>query len=86
MLLTDFGLPGGMDGIELARVARDRDSSLRVLFVSGFSDGFPGDSAEPERGIRFLAKPYDQAVFARSVRVALGQDPRAAVDPVDGAA
>ncbi len=82
LLMTDIGLPGGMDGTGLARTARDRDTSIRVLYVSGNLDGIAGESAEPEPETRFLAKPYDQAALARSVRAALGHEPDTELDPV----
>lgn len=84
LLLTDIGLPGGMDGTGLARAARDSNSSIRVLYMSGYPDGAAGESAEPEPATRFLAKPYDQAALARAVRAALGHEPD--TDPVGGAA
>lgn len=86
LLLTDIGLPGGLDGIELARLARDRDPSLRVLFVSGYTDGFAQESSELEPGVQFLAKTFDQAAFAHSVRTALGHNPQAGASPVEDVA
>ena len=38
LLLTDVMMPGGMNGVELARAARLADPGLRVMFATGFSD------------------------------------------------
>ena len=38
LLLTDIMMPGGMNGIELARAARGLSAGLRIMFASGFSD------------------------------------------------
>jgi PAS domain S-box-containing protein len=38
LLLTDVMMPGGMNGVELARAARLELPGLRVMFATGFSD------------------------------------------------
>ena len=38
MLFTDITMPGGMHGVELARLARARLPSLPILFATGYSD------------------------------------------------
>src|SRR3954447_9194281 len=35
LLLTDINLPGRLDGVELAGVARERRPSMPVVFISG---------------------------------------------------
>ena len=35
VLLTDINLPGNLDGIGLARVARNRSPRIPVVFISG---------------------------------------------------
>jgi CheY-like chemotaxis protein len=67
LLFTDFIMPGGMTGGDLAREARKRRPDLKVLFTSGY--------AEPDlvrRGLSdgavWLKKPYTAAEFARQLR------------------
>ena len=67
LLFTDFVMPGGMTGGDLAREARKRRPDLKVLFTSGY--------AEPDlvrRGLSdgtvWLKKPYTAAEFARRLR------------------
>jgi len=47
--------PPEMDGIELARVARQRDPRLKVIFVSGDT----GDCLEPRDRDRLVRKPFN---------------------------
>jgi signal transduction histidine kinase len=38
LMITDVGLPGGMNGAEVAAVARMRQPNLHVLFMSGYAE------------------------------------------------
>lgn len=50
LLFTDVRMPG-LDGIEVARRARERLPALKVLFASGFTGGLCADAP-------LLKKPY----------------------------
>ena len=52
-LLTDVSLAGGMDGIELAQIARQRFPELRIVVISAN----PRISWLPD-GAQFIAKPW----------------------------
>lgn len=54
LLLTDIQLPGKLDGVALARAARDHAPSLPVIFMTGRPDSKIGGS---ERDA-FIPKPY----------------------------
>lgn len=57
LLMTDVLMPGGMDGFELAGMARAIDPSVKVLYVSGFhAKEFSGDRLEGNSVL--LQKPY----------------------------
>ena len=71
MLVTDIGLPGGMNGLDLAAVVRRQNPAIPVLYVSGYSDGSSSESAEQDPEAQFLAKPYDNRALAAAVRRAL---------------
>lgn len=71
LLLTDIGLPGGMNGLELVAAVRERHPAIPVLYISGYSDGRSSESAEQDSSAQFLAKPYDKAALATAVRRAL---------------
>ena len=66
ILFSDVVMPG-MSGIELARTARDRFPSLRIVLASGYSDEIlAGAGAEFD----FVHKPYDaQQLGAALARV-----------------
>ncbi len=54
-LVTDAHLPGGIEGYELARLARERFPDLAVVMMSGHSDASSGPLPD---GAAFIAKPY----------------------------
>jgi CheY-like chemotaxis protein len=58
LLLTDVVMPGGTDGRELARRARQRWPSLKVVFTSGFSAArLNGNASPPLSCTPLLNKP-----------------------------
>ena len=68
LMFSDVIMPGGMDGIGLARLAQAERPDLQVLLTSGFT----GDRAlatTPDYPI--LDKPYDNADLARKLRALL---------------
>jgi DNA-binding NtrC family response regulator len=54
-LVTDAHLPGRVDGVELARLMRERRPDLAVVMMSGHSDESSGPVPD---GAAFVAKPY----------------------------
>ena len=76
VLLTDIVLPGGKDGVELARQARRRWPSIAVVFSSGFSHVRSDSHAlSLPPGTPLLGKPYRREHLASSVREALSRAP-----------
>ncbi|WP_148304164.1 ATP-binding protein [Pseudomonas solani] len=57
LLLTDIGLPG-MNGQELAAVARDLRPGLRVLFATGYAEIVSIDGSELATQMDMIAKPF----------------------------
>jgi PAS domain S-box-containing protein len=58
LLLCDVGLPGGMNGIEVARQARLRCPDLRVLLTSGHGADVLTDAGVARDRYEVLAKPF----------------------------
>lgn len=56
LMVTDIEMPGSMDGLELARMVRDRWPPIHIIAVSGRQTPQYGDL--PEKSV-FFAKPYD---------------------------
>jgi PAS domain S-box-containing protein len=75
LVLTDVDLPGGINGIELARRAQQRFPSLAVLLMSGHPDKALAQARGGDDRYELIAKPFESAELARMVRTALG--PRA---------
>jgi DNA-binding NtrC family response regulator len=70
LLLTDFLMPGGMTGADLAAAAARQRPALKVLMTSGF----PGSAysvADRPAGVTLLAKPYRMTALLDAVRDAL---------------
>jgi len=72
LLLTDIVMPGGTDGRELARRARQRWPSIKVVFTSGFSEmRLNGDAGLLSSCMPLLSKPYRKEELASAAREAL---------------
>jgi len=83
VLLTDIVMPGGKDGIELARQARQRWPTIAVVFSSGFSQAKPGGTGvSTPPGTPLLSKPYRKENLAHAIRAALLRAPPAS-SPLD---
>jgi PAS domain S-box-containing protein len=64
LLFTDIVMPGGMNGFELGRLARERRPQLPVLYATGYAASY----AAPEKGADMLAKPYREADLRSKLR------------------
>ena len=58
LLVTDVGLPGGLNGRQVADEARRRQPGLKVLFVTGYADSVVLQKDSTEAGIAVLTKPF----------------------------
>jgi PAS domain S-box-containing protein len=58
LLITDVGLPGGLNGRQVADAARARLPELKVLFVTGFAENAVLNHGHIERGMEVLTKPF----------------------------
>ena len=75
LLFTDIAMPGGMNGLELARRALQLRPGIRVLFVSGYTSSAHTESSTPGE---FLQKPYRQEDLGRALHRALHRGTTAA--------
>ena len=74
VLFTDIVMPNGMDGLELARKAKQLRPGIRVLLASGYSR--PG--YEIEADAKFIPKPYQMPELARQLEAMIASSPRSA--------
>ncbi len=68
LLLTDVGLPGGLNGRQVADAGRTTRPDLKVLFVTGYAQTAATGDGLLGRGMRVLTKPFDMDVLASRVR------------------
>ena len=64
LLITDVGLPGGMNGRQVADAARDVRPAIKVLFVTGYAETAL-DQAVFEAGMHVMTKPFEMDALAR---------------------
>ena len=68
-LVTDVGLPGGLNGRQLAEAAREGRPGLPVLFITGYAGTlFDGEMAP---GMGVIVKPFTLDALANRVRAML---------------
>jgi two-component system, response regulator PdtaR len=65
-IIMDIGLAGEMDGIETARLLRDRHN-LRVIFLTAYSDQNRLEEASEVNPYEYLVKPVMQEDLLRAV-------------------
>jgi CheY-like chemotaxis protein len=68
LLITDVGLPGGMNGRQVAEAARATRPSLKVLFITGFAENAVIGHGHLEPGMQVMAKPFVMAALANKAR------------------
>ncbi len=68
LLVTDVGLPGGMNGRQLADAARQRQPDLKVLFITGFAETIATEKGVLEPGMEVLTKPFTMDAIATRIR------------------
>ena len=68
VLFTDIGLPGGMNGRQLADEARTRRPDLRVLFTTAYARNAIVHDGRLDPGVELIIKPYTQAALAARLR------------------
>ena len=68
LLFTDVGLPGGMNGRQLADVARGQRSGLLVLFTTGYARNAIVHHGRLDPGVHLITKPYTYAALASKLR------------------
>ena len=68
LLITDVGLPGGMNGKELADAARKRRADLKVLFITGYAENATISNGQLEPKMHVLSKPFAIDALASRIR------------------
>jgi PAS domain S-box-containing protein len=58
LLITDVGLPNGMNGRQVADAARSLRPDLKVLFITGYAENAAVGNGHLEPGMELLTKPF----------------------------
>ncbi len=73
LLVTDVGLPG-MNGRQLAEIARQHRPGLKVLFMTGYAEKAAERQGFLEEGMDMVAKPFSIDVLATKIRSMISVD------------
>ncbi len=68
LLVTDVGLPGGMNGRQVADAARVMRPDLKVLFITGFAENAVLSHGHLDPGMHILTKPFAMEALASRIR------------------
>ncbi len=68
LLLTDVGLPGGMNGRQVADAGRALRPGLRVLFITGYAENAVIGNGHLDPGMQVITKPFSIDALANKVR------------------
>jgi CheY-like chemotaxis protein len=71
LMITDVGLPGGMNGRQLAEAARERRHGLKVLFVTGYAENAVIRHGHLDPGMHVVTKPFMLDVLATQINALL---------------
>ncbi|RZM04654.1 MAG: PAS domain S-box protein [Variovorax sp.] len=67
LLITDVGLPGGMNGRQVADGGRVLRPDLKVLFITGYAENAVVGNGHLEPGMQVLTKPFTLDALALRV-------------------
>ena len=67
LMISDVVMPG-MDGPEVAKIARTIRKDMRVIFMSGYAEDSFRKQAEADEDVHFLSKPFPLQDLAAKVK------------------
>ena len=73
LLVTDVGLPGGLNGRQLADAARTLRPGLRVLFITGYAESVVMGGGTLDAGMQVMTKPFGLDALAARIREMIGE-------------
>ncbi len=68
LMITDVGLPGGINGRQVADAARVLRPGLKVLFITGYVENAAIGNGHLDAGMEILAKPFAMSTLGNKVR------------------
>jgi len=67
LLITDVGLPGGMNGRQMADAGREVRPGLKTLFITGYAESAALGNSSLGAGMQVLTKPFSIDILASRV-------------------
>ncbi|MDP9012368.1 MAG: ATP-binding protein [Pseudomonadota bacterium] len=74
LLISDVGLPGGMNGLQLADAACMLRPGLKVLFITGYAANAVVNPEHFETGMQIMTKPFPMEALGTKIRDMIGND------------
>ncbi len=68
LLITDVGLPGGMNGRQLADAGRASRPDLKVLFITGYAENAVLNHGHLAVGMHVLTKPFSMVALGHRIK------------------
>ena len=68
LLVTDVGLPGGMNGRQVADAGRSMRPDLKVLFITGYAENAVLSHGHLDPGMQVLTKPFSMDAMAARIK------------------
>ncbi len=68
LLVSDVGLPGGMNGRQMADAARVARPDLKVLFITGYAENAVIGNGQLGPGMHVLTKPFPMETLASRLK------------------
>ncbi|KAA2211204.1 PAS domain-containing protein, partial [Pseudoroseomonas oryzae] len=68
LLVTDVGLPGGMNGRQVAEAARTLRPGLKVLFITGYAESAVLSHCHLDPGMHVMTKPFTIMALAERIK------------------
>jgi PAS domain S-box-containing protein len=68
LLISDVGLPGGMNGRQMADAARQARPDLKILFITGYAENAALGNGTLEAGMHVMTKPFPMELLASRIK------------------
>jgi len=68
LLITDVGLPGGLNGRQVADAARLNRPNLKILFITGYAENAVVGNGHLVPGMEVVTKPFVMTALAAKIR------------------
>ena len=75
LMVTDVGLPGGMNGRQVADAGRKLRPGLKVLYVTGYAESAVMGTGHLETGMHVMVKPFGMDDLALRIRAIIQGNP-----------